>query len=222
MDLHITLRSDASFASGEGVAGLIDSELQHDRHGLPYLRGRSLKGLLAEECANLLDSLARQGGGPASEQLDKAAAALFGIPGADPRAQGRLYLGDARLPDDLRQTIASDIRGGRLTPVQVLESLSAIRRRTAMNERGAPRTGSLRSQRVLLRETTLIAGVSFGEDPDPTQLALLAACAMGLRRAGSDRNRGLGRLRVCLYEEDRDTTDRHWDCFTRLLEEDRT
>ena len=40
-----------------GVAGLIDREVEHDRYGLPYLHGRTLKGLLGEEADNLLYAL---------------------------------------------------------------------------------------------------------------------------------------------------------------------
>lgn len=219
MELHLTLIGDASFAGGEGVAGLLDSELQHDACGQPYLRGRSLKGLLAEECANLLDSLRRQGDNLAKERLEVAASALFGIPGADASSQGGLNIADAQLPADLRAAIKRDIQSNRLTPNEVLESLSAIRRRTAMNDQGAPLAGSLRSMRVLLRQTCLIAGLSFSQGPNQDQRALLAACTMSLRRGGSDRNRGLGRLRVRLYEVGADATDTYWDSFKGILTE---
>ena len=42
--LRLTLLSDATFGSGDGVAGLVDAEVQHDYVGLPFLGGRTLKG----------------------------------------------------------------------------------------------------------------------------------------------------------------------------------
>ena len=59
--LTFTLLSDATFGRGEGIAGLIDREVEHDRFGLPYLRGRTLKGLVSEEADNLLFVLERLG-----------------------------------------------------------------------------------------------------------------------------------------------------------------
>ena len=58
--LKFALKSDATFGRGDGVAGLIDSEVQHDTYGLPYLGGRALKGLLGEECANIIFALELQ------------------------------------------------------------------------------------------------------------------------------------------------------------------
>jgi len=199
LQLRITLQSEATFGRGDGVAGLVDEEIEHDdRFGLPYLRGRTLKGLLVEECANILYALMRQGN-PALEACEQAARALFGSPGSTLANDGLLRVGHAQLPAVLRRAVQEDVRGGRLNPAQVLESLTAIRRQTAVDEGGAPKRESLRSMRVLLRELTLIADLTFANgatfDLDSTELALLAACALGLRRAGTGRNRGRGRLK---------------------------
>jgi hypothetical protein len=199
LQLRITLQSDATFGRGDGVAGLVDEEIEHDdRFGLPYLRGRTLKGLLVEECANILYALMRQGN-PALEACEQAARALFGSPGSTLANDGLLRVGHAQLPAVLRRAVQQDVRGGRLNPAQVLESLTAIRRQTAVDEGGAPKRESLRSMRVLLRELTLIADLTFANgatfDLNSTELALLAACALGLRRAGTGRNRGRGRLK---------------------------
>jgi len=200
LQLRMTLQSDATFGRGDGVAGLVDEEIEHDdRFGLPYLRGRTLKGLLVEECANILYALARQGN-PALKACEQAARTLFGSPGSTLADDGLLHVGHAQLPAVLRQAIQQDVRGGRLKPAQVLESLTAIRRQTAVDESGAPKRDSLRSMRVLLRELTLIADLTFADGAttfgaNSTELALLAACALGLRRAGTGRNRGRGRLK---------------------------
>lgn len=55
--LKIELLSDTTFGRGDGIAGLIDQEVEHDPYGFPYLRGRTLKGLLSEECDNLISTL---------------------------------------------------------------------------------------------------------------------------------------------------------------------
>ena len=48
MILRLTIETAATFGSGRGVPGLIDRDIEHDKHGFPYMRGRTLKGLLAE------------------------------------------------------------------------------------------------------------------------------------------------------------------------------
>ena len=52
--LKFVLLSDACFSRGDGTAGEVDIEVEHDQYGLPYLNGRALKGLLHEEAAELV------------------------------------------------------------------------------------------------------------------------------------------------------------------------
>ena len=57
MTLKITLKSATTFGRGDGVAGLVDREIEHDTNGFPFLRGRTLKGLLAESAENIVYAL---------------------------------------------------------------------------------------------------------------------------------------------------------------------
>ena len=78
-------------------------------------------------------------------------------------------------------------------------------------ETGAPLKNSLRTIRVILRETIFIARLDFasplavGEkvsDADQARdVALLAASVRAMRRAGTHRNRGLGKLKAELFDE---------------------
>lgn len=208
LQLHLTLMSDATFGRGDGVAGLVDQEVEHDAAtGLPFLRGRTLRGLLVEECANIVAVL------PKSEQkkFDKAAQQLFGVPGSGLGTEGNLIIGPAELPKKVRQAITAAVEAKQIHPTAVLESLTDIRRQTAVAENGAPDEGSLRSMRVILRQTEFVANLHFtpsGEQKeDERALALLAASVMALRRAGTGRNRGRGRLDAYLESKDYITND---------------
>jgi len=219
MYIHITLKSDATFGRGEGVAGLVDEEVEHDPEtGLPYLRGRTLKGLLVEECANILYALERQNS-KALAKLKQAAGFLFGRPGSTLDDDARMHVGPALLPEELRQAVEAHIKHNKLTPSEVLESLTAIRRQTAVaEEAGAPEEGSLRSMRVVLRETPFIASLDFDEAPGEEAKALLAACVLSLRRAGLGRNRGRGRLKARLLDENKnDITEAYFQRFRQLV-----
>ncbi|MCO5188114.1 MAG: hypothetical protein M9918_07965 [Anaerolineae bacterium] len=210
-NLHITLRSDTTFGRGDGVAGLVDQEIVHNpKSGLPFVRGRTLKGLLVEECANILFVV------PSNQTLEQAAKFLFGDPGSHLMDDAMMRVGAAHLPLSVRDAVAYAIADKQWTAHDVLESLTAIRRQTSVdNQTGVPEKGSLRAMRVLMRETNLTSELVFGRKPTSAEWALLAACVAGLRRGGTGRNRGRGRLQAVL--EDEATMEKHLDHFQVLI-----
>ena len=211
--LRIDLETDATFGRGDGLAGVVDQEVEHDEFGLPFLRGRTLKGLLVEECANLVYALEVRRP-ELAERYAAAANRLFGRPGGGLDDAGLLRMGQARLPADLRRAIRASVKAKELSPMDVLESLTDIRRQTAMDETGKPDEHTLRGTRVILRDTPLLAHLSFATTPDPIVLGLLAACVSALRRAGTSRTRGRGRLRATLCNDaGEDITRDMLDCF---------
>lgn len=221
LQLRLNLESDTTFGRGEGLAGLVDEEIEYDAAtGLPFVRGRVLKGLLVEECANLLFAL-QTAGSPVLSTLEKSAGWLFGRPGSDRESTALLHFGPALLPEQLRLAVRYRIDRDELKPADVLESLTAIRRQTAIDEeRAAPEKNSLRSMRVLLHQTSLCAWLDFAEDPGADELALLAACALSVRRGGIGRNRGRGRLSLqLLNEQGKDITfdEPYFEHFKQLL-----
>jgi CRISPR/Cas system CSM-associated protein Csm3 (group 7 of RAMP superfamily) len=203
LQLHLTLLSDATFGRGDGVAGLVDQEVEHDAAtGLPFLRGRTLRGLLVEECANIVAVLPDS----VRARFDQAGERLFGTPGSSFGTEGCLMVSAAELPEKVREAVTTAVEAKQIHPTAVLDSLTAIRRQTAIDDQtGAPDEGSLRSMRVILRQTQFITNLEFisGEEneKDEDALALLAASTLALRRAGTGRNRGRGRLQAYLENE---------------------
>lgn len=184
--IRITLKSAATFGRGDGVPGLVDREIEHDAKGFPFLRGKTLKGLLAESAENVLYSLGKF----AKDKAEWASAKkqLFGVGGRGLEERGSLHIGDAQLPEDLREA-AKD-----WSKEDVLYSLTGIRRQTAINADGGPDHATLRSMRVLLPGVTLEAPIHFEGTVTDRQLQLLAAAVLDFRRAGTGRNRGRGWL----------------------------
>lgn len=208
--LYFILESDATFGRGDGVAGVVDVEVQHDEWGCPYLGGRSLKGLLVGECAEILAALP----GNVRGRWEKAAQRLFGNPGSGLQDNALLSVGDALLPSDLRAAIVQDIAREKVRPEEVLGSITALRHQTAMGETGVPLEHTLRTIRVILRRTPFEAQLSFLEDPTEDYFALLAACVNAFRRAGTGRNRGRGRLKAELLDASRQSiTKEHFTVF---------
>jgi CRISPR/Cas system CMR subunit Cmr4 (Cas7 group RAMP superfamily) len=199
--LSLTLLSDSAFGRGDGVVGVVDSEVQHDDHGLPFLSGKTLKGLLCAECAEILYALAQAKCANLLEWHDSARW-LFGESGSEIERVANMHVGDARLPEDIRLAVMDEVRLKQVSKQQVLDTLTTIRRQSAIDEEtGAPKKEALRATRVILRETLFEARLDFAQDPQPSALALLSACVKAFRRAGTERHRGRGRLRAELYEK---------------------
>lgn len=199
--LGIKLLSDTTFGRGDGVAGLIDQEVEHDSYGFPYLRGRTLKGLLSEECDNLIAVLQESN----RNQWYVAAAQLFGIPSSTLGTMAQMHVGDACLPEGLRKVVAYQIeRENDLNKQDILNSLTSIRRQTAIDPvEGTPDTGSLRSARVVIRDLCFTAPLKFEAEPTDDMLTLLAVGTLALRHIGSGRNRGRGHVQCMLCDQDR-------------------
>lgn len=161
--LKFTTKSDSTFGRGDGLAGLVDIEVMHDKYGLPFLNGRTLKGLLEEECANILFSLNEQNYDlEFQEEFYRSSKHLFGSPGSSDSDKAILHISNATLPVDLRKSVAYELEKSRssmrLSSEDILNSLTSIRRQTSIDEKsGAPEKGSLRSMRVVLRETSFEA-----------------------------------------------------------------
>ncbi|MCS3924844.1 RAMP superfamily CRISPR-associated protein [Methanosalsum natronophilum] len=219
MKLKFIIESDATFGKGDGVAGYIDSEIQHDKYGLPFLGGRTLKGVIEEECANILYSLELQG---KKDIFLPSAARLFGVPGSRNEDKAIMSISDAILPKDVRSIIIKKVKEGKLRYQQVLDSLCSIRQQTSIDpETGAPKKGALRSSRVILRETPFESELSFIADISPEDKGLLGACLKAVRRAGLDRNRGKGRIKYCslVDENGNDVSDLYFNEFLRVVSE---
>lgn len=213
--LHFELCSAATFGRGDGLPGLVDSEVEHDAYGFPFLRGRTLRGLLAEEMESLLYALGKQ------EEWKDTRNRLLGDEARLLDETGVLRVGHAQLPEAVRCLVMAEVEREKevrrkekeakkppeeMTPLwftreAVLDSVTAVRRQTALTHLGAPEPASLRAQRVILRTTRFEAQLDFDEEPQPLDLPLLTATVMAWRRAGTGRNRGRGRLRAWLNDE---------------------
>jgi hypothetical protein len=191
--LQIELLSDATFSRGEGTAGQVDTEVEHDKFGMPFIGGRTVRGLLRDSWLSMCTHFTG---------LNEAAERILG------RSQAlnescRLRIGDAVLPASMRSTIraAAERTEHKLVPEAILAGFTAVRYQTAEDRMtGAPEKTTLRSSRVVLRGFRLESHISWlnGHMPDAADLRVLALCALATRHGGLLRNRGRGHLRVTL------------------------
>ncbi len=187
-ELTIELLSDSAFGGDTGVT--VDREVTHDETGLPFIPGKSIRGLLRDTWLSMHHCF---------PSLWEAAARVLGRP---KRLDEHciLRIGDALLEPAVREWVLYGLsKGTRLTSDLVLEALTDIRTQTAVDRvRGAPKKGTLRSTRVILRGVKLRSHLEWLGEPTKDDLRVLALCALGTRQAGLSSNRGLGHIRMLL------------------------
>lgn len=192
-NLTINLLSDTTFGRGEGMAGMVDVEVEHDKDGLPFIGGKVLHGLLRDTWLSMWTSF---------KCLENAAELVLGQEAIlDPAKEAILEIKDAVLPDDVQAWVRYAVhrQTDPLRPEQILSSLTDIRRQTAQyRETGAPEETTLRASRVVVRGISFQAPLIWRRDPTPDEKKILALCALGTRHGGLGRNRGRGFLQLSL------------------------
>lgn len=201
--LYIRLLSDTSFGRGDGIGGVVNSEVEHNsRTGLPYIKGRTLKGLLVEACADLLYGIEKSNH-PYFRDIVNIARNLFGIPGSTHEDKGVIQVGNGILPHGFQQRVKASIHAGSYTSTEILEAMTTVRYQTAVDAlTDKPLDTSLRATRVIVRNTIFEAKILSDKGLNNDQLAYLCACVGTVRRAGLNRSRGLGHIKMYVDSEE--------------------
>lgn len=190
--LRIELLSDATFSRGEASGGVVDTEVERDQFGIPFIGGKTVRGLLRDSWLSM---------SPYFPTLVGTAERVLGRSQAVDESC-RLRIGDAVVPAPIRAAVVKAVEEDkRLKVGAILDGFTCIRYQTAEDrETGAPNATTLRSSRVVLRGFVFEAGLSWlhGCQPTASDLRLLALCALATRHGGLLRNRGRGHIRISL------------------------
>lgn len=193
--LQIKLLSDATFSRGEGTAGVVDIEVEHDELGMPFIGGKTVRGLLRDSWLSMFQYF---------PDLEDEAKRVLGQ-GHAVNESCRLRIGDALLPPAIRDAIcratARKPQHERLSSQTILDAFTSVRYQTAENRQtGAPEITTLRASRVALRGFVFQASLSWlnGYRPTRSDVQLLALCALATRHGGLLRNRGRGHICITL------------------------
>lgn len=185
--VDIKLETDTCLAGGRTQGtGDVDISTELDDEGMPLLRGRTLKGLLVEEAAEILSILG-------CTQFEMAAASMFGEPGHH-SSSALLSFEDGSVPSEIRNAFMQH-----KWPTTVLTTL---RYQTAIDEQtGAAQKTSLRTVRLIRAGIVLRCRVHSKRPLHGQEKALFAACVESLHRMGLHRNEGWGRVTCSLRDE---------------------
>lgn len=189
--IEIELLSDTAFSRGDGSAGIVDVEVEHDELGMPFLGGKTLRGLLHDSWLSMEHCFS---------ELSLSAKRIFGTE-ADFDERSILRIGDAVMDSETRSWIkAAEYRSNHpIHPKAVLEALTDIRQQTSEERStGAPAETTLRSVRVIIRGLRLQSPLYWLDDPTHEDLRCLSLALLATRHAGLGRNRGRGHCRMTL------------------------
>jgi len=191
MELEIEILDYWHAGSGTGMGPLLDSRPVEDEHGLPYLPGRTLRGLVREGL-----TLAEENG---HQQVPRdSVEKLFGKDptGKDQGAgggDGLLHFTNAKLEEKLVQWLA-----GRKDASKLAGTLFRAVAATAMEgDRGVVKDKSLRTNEFAV-PVRLFARIYPDEtlvNDDSWKKAIKAALPL-IRGLGSHRRRGYGRVSI--------------------------
>lgn len=180
-DLNLKIKFFSPWHCGSGLSAGADSDsvVLKDSNGLPYVPGRTLKGLLREA----VEEYAAFAG--LSVDFDrafgKAADASFGsVP-----IKGEMFFTDAVLSQ--RETAA-------IVANRVEKMLYVNKAATAIGDNGIVKDGSLRTIETVIPCELYASVMHVGED-----IAAVMERSLGLvKHIGTGRNRGLGRCQLSI------------------------
>ncbi len=194
MKLKLTLLSDAIPGSGEGLSGMIDTDIRYDDTGIPFIPGKRLKGLLRESALECQDA------GILSENDVKT---IFGVSGNDTGCVlkiGNGYLTSyANLRQFLRKVQNDDGLGlhSLFNKEAILRYFTYIREQTTIDPKtGTAQENTLRTIRVL-RKNLVFEFDCFSDHPEK----LKTICQV-TRHFGISRTRGFGEIMLSLIDEE--------------------
>ena len=188
MKIRIKLLSDTCIGGGTGLGSLIDTDVEHDELGFPYIPARRLKGLLRESAVEAMEAYS---GAIAQKTIDE----LFGREGdMDGLMKIRnAYLKNYSALSEEVKAINEDASDSfHLDPDSVLNHYSIVRHQTAIDKDGIAKDDSLRAIRVVRKGNVF---ESECEIPSAYEEELSLICG-GVRHMGINRTRGFGAVEV--------------------------
>ena len=193
--LIVDLLSESTFG-GANSSSEVDTEVEHDELGLPFIKGKTLHGLLRDGWLAMAEHM---------QQLDSAAVRILGPP-RDFDENAILCLSDAVLMMRDRDRVAAWLRSaldsGRVCLLDILRTLTMIRHQTAEDRAtGTPERNTLRSIRVLHAGLSFSSSLTWLQDPEPDELRCLARCVLCVRNAGLGRTRGSGHVALSIRND---------------------
>ncbi len=178
----IQLYSDWHCGSGLGAGAETDAEVIKDVHNLPYVPGKTIKGLLKEACEEISEV-------QSSDITSQLVTSIFG--NSDDKKEstaGAVFFANAVLPQEEQNEIKSN---------RLQEYLYRNIASTAITENGIAKQNSLRVIEVCI-PINLEGKIEVEND---AQVKAIKLAMQWVRHLGTNRNRGLGRCKFSIISK---------------------
>lgn len=186
--IKIHLKTETLFGNGEVIPGFLDADVQTDVLGMPFLKAKTLKGLLREQ-AGLIEFNRKENSAMVTR--------LFG----DEHNNGILRISDAVFSPGVQTAIKAAIGDGKMTVKELKRSITMEYSYTRI-ENGVAADHSLRTIRMMKKDLIFYSAVSFTDEIDEKDLAWLTVSVALLKHIGTLKSKGKGVVTCSLLQDD--------------------
>jgi CRISPR-associated protein Csx10 len=199
--MTIELLSDTLSGSGEGFGAVIDTDVQYDSCGIPYISTKRIKGSLRNSLNDLFEMPAVWKALSIKDAEEKKLILnkYFGERGTVQSSAfsiSNFVIEDYELVKPWFAYLKTQYPSIFSNEI-ILSSFTNIRRQTKVDDEGIAEDHSLRTSRVVNKKLKFVAEITFENEDLEFEKYLALACA-NLKRIGLNRNRGLGEIRCSL------------------------
>ena len=174
----ITFLSDWHAGSGLSSGAEADAVVIKDKNNLPYLPGKTIKGLLKDAIMDMKEV-------QTDSNLDELEALFGKVNNDDSTSAGSLFLSNVELNEIEKAQISKEMSA------HLYRNLAS----TTIDEKGVTKNGSLRTIEVSI-PLTIYGEISKNTEFSSSEKELLKNAMLWTRSIGSNRNRGLGRCKI--------------------------
>lgn len=193
MNIKMQLLSDVIFGSGISVPGGEDISVLCDRHGFPYYKGGTFKGVFREELYRVLEW---QGKGKG--EIEKTVEKLLGVSGNDEDiCSSKLVFSDFSISENVKRVVLEEVgETSDGTTELITELFTHQRTLTAVEGDGIVKEGSLRTLRCVNKGLYFYSEIACESEDEPLIKEVLSV----IKWIGSMRNRGFGKVKITVEE----------------------
>lgn len=198
MNIEYTIKIHSYWHCGSGLAAgaNVDALVVKDKNGMPYIPGKTIKGLIREAVENYLmfTSADNEEAEEVNNKMAEKVKTAFGVPVSDDdehkyKTKGNAFFTNAELESNLRSDI---IRAG--LQQYLFTNISS----TAIDDKGIAVDNSLR--RIEVTVPCELEGKII--DLDDSLSDIVSKSFGFIKRLGVSRNRGLGRCTVSVKRKE--------------------
>lgn len=186
--IRIELKTETLFGNGEAIAGFLNADVQTDQYGLPFLKAKTLKGLLRDNMELIQFNRKCD-----SDQVTR----LFG----NETREGIIRFSNAEFSEEVKSAIIKALDSNQVTKDEIKRAITTEFTYTTI-ENGVAKDHSLRTFRMLQKELVFYADAIIMDDMQMEEdEACLGTAVALLKHVGTLKSKGKGVVTCSLLKD---------------------